>query len=481
MHLIFILSTGLYGQVTFQKDFRTSMYIEGYSLIETDDSCFIAAGAAKGMFLLKVNRFGDTLWSRDIGTGGLATSINKTGDGNFIVCGSIGCCGSQDVLMLKINGNGDTIWTKQYGSPKDEMAMCVIPTTDGGYALSGWGYNMNSRMSCFIIKTDPLGAIQWSKTYGHSTGTTWGYSISQTSDSGFVLCGQSDETCYAIRVDANGDPVWDKTYHAYAYGTARCIKETYDGGFIMCGETYDPRDDEKGILIETDSLGDVLWTRIYAYGPTPFSSVAELPAGYLIGGPYAIKTDLHGDIIWARSLSTRFNSGFPTSDGGLAFVTGQMRIVKTDSNGLAACNEDNLAIKKVASSLHEINNHSTVVNVMPYATKPYKNAVIRSGVNVYPVCSGAMGVDGDHALYNISVYPNPNSGDFTLAFQGSHADTRTVSITVRNTFGQSVFHREVTMYQPHSERLVLQYLPAGIYFIGINAEQFNESRKIIIE
>jgi hypothetical protein len=471
-HLLVILSVGMHGQATFQVDFRNGTYIEGYSLIESDDNGFIAAGAAKGIFLLKVNSLGDTLWSRDIGTGSFATSIIKSNDGNYVVCGSIGCCGSEDIILLKIDGNGDTLWTKQYGSSRDEQAHSLIQTTDGGYAVSGWGYNTKGSINAFIIKTDSSGETQWCKLYGDSVGADWGFNISQTGDGGYILCGQSEESCYALRLDVNGNKVWAKTYHAYAYGTASCVKETSDGGFIICGGTADPRDEKKGYLIKTNSQGDTLWTRLYAYGDRDlgFTSVAELPGGYLVGGPYAIRTDLNGDIIWARSLGTRFNYGFPTADSGFAFVTGQMRLVKTDSKGLAGCNEDNLNLKRVVLSYEKANNHNVIVNAIPYFTKPYKNAVIRSGVSVYPVCEGVTKIaEPPTKMQNISIYPNPNLGEFRIEQEGCY------TVTIHDMMGCLLSNCE------GNGETTIRIDAKGLFLITVKNGSLLNSQKVIVE
>src|ERR1035437_4013397 len=58
---------------------------------------------------------------------------------------------------------------KAYGSSQTDEGRTVHQTSDGGYAISGvtngvlfsaGGYDM------FLLKTNSLGAVQWSRTYG---------------------------------------------------------------------------------------------------------------------------------------------------------------------------------------------------------------------------------------------------------------------------------------------------------------------------
>ena len=122
---------------------------------------------------------------------------------------------------------------------------------------------------------------------------------------------------FLVKVDQDGQLLWEKSYGDTLIDQGYDIVETDDGGFALLGH-YMPRYavDSDFKLIRTDSLGNVLWEKSYGGPYSDYSfSIAKYPdGGFILGGSYSqsqvlndrygwvIRTDLNGDTIWTVKL-----------------------------------------------------------------------------------------------------------------------------------------------------------------------------------
>ena len=234
--------------------------------------------------------------------------------------------------MVKTDSVGNMLWSKTYGGVSGDS---VVQTSDGGFAIAGMtlpvGANGNE---VYLVKTDSVGNMLWSKTYG-GTGTDEGYSVVQTSDGGFAIAGMTlpvganGNDVYLVKTDSVGNMLWSKTYGG---GQGRSVVQTSDGGFAIAGFT----DAYKGgvCLVKTDSVGNMLWNKTYG-GISGDSVVQTSDGGYRnswylffwassrLYGEYLVKTDSTGNMLWnktyERPSSTFGGSLVQTEDGGFAY------------------------------------------------------------------------------------------------------------------------------------------------------------------
>ncbi len=83
------------------------------------------------------------------------------------------------------------VWDKTFGGSRDYEANSIIETGDGGYLVAGdtWSYG-NGKSDAWIIKIDKNGNKIWDKTFG---GSDWdeAYSIIETKDGGYLVAGKT--------------------------------------------------------------------------------------------------------------------------------------------------------------------------------------------------------------------------------------------------------------------------------------------------
>ncbi len=197
------------------------------------------------------------------------------------------------------------------------------------------------------------------RIYGSPMGDA-GYSVQQTSDSGYIVAGYSRADVYLVRTNSLGDTLWTRTYGGGAADVAASVQRTYDGGYIVGGHTSSfGAGSSDAYLLRVTALGDTLWTRTYGGSSADFglSVVQTSDSGYALGGytlsygagfadMYLVRTNAAGDTLWTRTYGGAYNdycrSVGRTSDGGfilagetisLSSPSNQIYLVRTDSLG----------------------------------------------------------------------------------------------------------------------------------------------------
>ncbi len=257
-------------------------------------------------------------WEKTFGINGDSNgkSVQQTIDGGYIVCGYLNTFSgnSSDIYLIKTDENGIEEWSHSYGGTDSERGYSVQQTSDGGYIVCGGTIDLS------LIKTDVNGIEQWSQTFG-GVGIDRGYSVQQTNDGGYIVCGTTNSfsngsaNIYLIKTDGNGVEQWSQIFGGMSNDYGRSVKQTNDGGFIIIGVTESFANlIHNAYLIKTDSNGVEEWSQIYGDTASFGSSVQQTAdGGYIISGDYydidnsqtdlyLIKTDAFGQEQWSQTI-----------------------------------------------------------------------------------------------------------------------------------------------------------------------------------
>ncbi|HIO73354.1 MAG TPA: T9SS type A sorting domain-containing protein [Flavobacteriales bacterium] len=379
----------------------------GYFSEVTPDSGQIIFGYSDGFgfgsddfYLVKTDANGDTMWSKAYGNIGsdIGYHMQQSADGGYIMIGETGSfgAGGVDFYAVKANSMGDTLWTKAYGSTGDEFGYYVEETSDSGYIFCGYSTTMGAgNDDAYVVRTNSMGDTLWTKTYG-SVGYDYAYSIKQTMDSGFVITGTTDgfgvgnQDVYVIRTDAMGDTLWTKVYGGSGFEGGWTIDETSDSGYVICGWAnsfsaggYDV------YLIRTDAAGDTLWTKSYGGASDDIGlTVTETPdSGYLVtgytysfgainGDAYAMALTSSGSIIWskayggalgdaAHTMSATPDNGYAIGGYSYSFSSGDSRVylIQTDSMGNSGSCYETSTATIVTNAVDNVSGTTTMLGV----------------------------------------------------------------------------------------------------------------------
>ncbi len=246
------------------------------------------------------------------------------------VVGGDNICGCMDESAVNYNsqatfdnetcqyysGQMNVLWSKSYEEIGGEM-WSLRPVSDGGFIMSlGNATNcVNSQCDYLgqLIRLDANGDIIWEQKYEGSSAL---YSAIETSDGGFIAAGyfecNTSMDCYPdmyiLKTDSDGVVQWSKTESSANNNNdwARDVIQTSDGNYVIAGTWNDDGWNSKASLRKYDTSGELIWENIYT------NSVAN--EAYEL-----IETD-DGDIVFAGYSGTQH--------GAYKFF-----VVKTDTDG----------------------------------------------------------------------------------------------------------------------------------------------------
>jgi hypothetical protein len=223
-----------------------------------------------------------------------------------------------------VNAESPAQWDKVLMNGSGES---VIQTSDGGYAIAG-----KSDAKSVLIKTNSIGDVEWSRTYGEVDQPYRALSVIQTTDGGYALGCISRSGFNFFKTDSAGNMEWSR---GFFYGSNdviefRSVIQTKDGGYFLTGGCPPGN---SGFVVKTDEDGNMQWNRTF-FEPTRTFLIcaAETDDGYLLGGRYLIKVDSVGNVQWYKSMTVR--SILKTSDGNYVLVGSDLaQLVKIDARG----------------------------------------------------------------------------------------------------------------------------------------------------
>lgn len=336
-------------------------------------------GPANGeVVFIGLDSLGQMQWGNRIGGLGLVRILHGEvmADGNYVVTGTIyeadqeipDSFGDDDLWIVKVSPTGSIIWERSYGSvDQSDMGLHVAARPDGGCFVSG--HRGMDDWDVWVINLDSDGTELWARTYGGST-IDIGQSIVATADGGALLAGWTGSSDgdvstplhgvydgWLVKLDANGDIEWDRTYGGSGVNQFVDILALPGGDYLILGTSTSANGDvpeNNGNwdvwVMRVDASGTILWSHSYGGSdPDGPSTVILYQGNYLIAGtasssdgdvsasydvltngvPYGedgwlLLVSPNGDLLWEKSVGGSNGDGLyalaPADDGFI--VTG---------------------------------------------------------------------------------------------------------------------------------------------------------------
>jgi hypothetical protein len=201
----------------------------------------------------------------------LTAGISYSGIGADKTQDRKGVNGFTDFWVVKMDSVGNKLWDKTYGGRYTDMFRTGIETSDGGFLLGGYSESDisgdksqagNGGKDFWIIKIDADGNKLWDATFGGTRDEDL-YSIVETATGDFLIGGSSDSRntgdktedtrdpnglrtdFWIVKVSSTGSKIWDKTYGSDSHDQLRAIVPAHNGGFLLVGTTYSNAGGEK--------------------------------------------------------------------------------------------------------------------------------------------------------------------------------------------------------------------------------------------
>lgn len=248
------------GNIIWQKSFGIG-HEYPRSIIETSDGDIVVAGTSTygqaidhWPWILKLKGNGDVISQKGypVGGGGAFHSIKETSDGGLVAAGyalNPDPVNWTDLCVVKLDANGNVTWKNVYDTnPANEEANAIMETSDGGFIVTGSVYHDDQEETsmALILKLDSSGNTLWLKQNNEGTGLA--SDVIEASNGGFIITGgifepgQSRHNTWLVKMDNNGDPLWQKKYGKDFFSNGKSIGKTSDGGLIVASEIITPPD-----------------------------------------------------------------------------------------------------------------------------------------------------------------------------------------------------------------------------------------------
>jgi hypothetical protein len=300
---IFLTRTDIDGVELWSKTFGTAN-VHGYKMSQAADGSLLVVGdrkasvqSASNLYLLKVNQRGELLWEKDLTAEGNQTALDviEVEDGGYLMVGFTDdtASGEDDILLTRLDDNGDITWTKTFGQANsDDRGKAVVEVADG-FVLTGFTENPEGSDNDIItIKVDKQGELLWERTISGPEAEE-AMSITATSDDGVAIAGfQGNSNDILItKYHINGDSLWTSLRDNIGLGDqASQIREMEDGSFLVTGFTEMSVFNIDAFVARVDAEGRYEW--FSTLGPDATSDQAVSVEPTLDGGLVVAATTL---------------------------------------------------------------------------------------------------------------------------------------------------------------------------------------------
>ena len=337
-----------------RRSFDGGVIITGYTMSKDGDFTGMST-VSSDIIVTNLDKDGRILWNKTIGGSGFERghSVSLTSDGGLLVTGFTTSSdgdfegmnrGGMDIFVIKVDRSGDTQWKRTFGGNDDDGGTSITSTLDGGVLVTGSTLSNNydfedvnmGQQDIVVLNLDSKGDMVWKRTFG-GIESDWGESITTTQEGHIVVVGTTSsnngdfrgmnhggEDVIVMNLDRNGNVVWKKTLGGTGDDYGKSVTSTIDGDLLITGYTLSSDGDFKGtsrgmsdmFIIKLDKDGEVLWKKTYG-GSRP-------------DGSHSISTSMNDGIVITGSTSS--NDGvFKGMNDDL--ISNRIFVMKLDSNG----------------------------------------------------------------------------------------------------------------------------------------------------
>jgi hypothetical protein len=333
-------------------------------------------------------------------------------------------------------------WSSNFGGSSHDYINSIIQTSDGGLISIGYTYSLDhdaighyGASDVFVVKTDNIGVLQWSKSYGGSLADT-GLDILQTSDGGYILLAQTSSNdgnvigthiggldIWLVKINSTGSIVWQKCFGGSGSDAGLSIINTSDGGFLTVGSSNSNDGDivnfhasDDFLIMKFDSLGNLSWSR--CYGGSSMDNARDvlqsidnnyLVCGYINSIDGDISSNNGGGDIWVLKIDISGNILDSRNFGGIGYERGDRIVEFADGSFAIAGSTGSASI----TGFHGFNDAW----------------IFKANFNSGILWSNCIGGTGNDAFYGMTKLPdgtcilvgtsNSNNGDITSNHSGS--------------------------------------------------------------
>jgi hypothetical protein len=168
-------------------------------------------------------------------------AVHQTSDGSLVIVGAyadtVGL--TPEALLWKVTLDPPSEIFRLIGDQSHEDDAYDFVETPTGYLLAGSTYD-GQMNGLFLTKTDTDGNPEWIHRFTSQFVDQWAEAIIPANGGGYVIAGTTGTYLYGtdmllVKVNDDGDIVWQKNYGSDVDERAYDVVQTSDGGFVLVG------------------------------------------------------------------------------------------------------------------------------------------------------------------------------------------------------------------------------------------------------
>ena len=317
------------------KTFGGSEDDRGAAIIATNDGGFALFGYSKSsdgnvtenngdqdFWIVKISANATVSWQKSFGFSGTDTgyAITETNDNGYLLTGvlDVSASGGQgnksvqkhaggDVWAIKLDASGNKQWQNYYGGTFTDTPFGITKTNDNGFLICASSdsndfniSNNKGQYDFWIFKIDATGTLVWEKNFGGSE-IEEPRGICKTNDGNFMIVGDTRSIdkdvsnnngaadLWAIKINTDGNLLWEKTFGGSSFDAGRAIFPTQNGGFLIAGNSrsengnFSNLGQNDGWILKIDTVGNQVWQQFYGGSENDFlNDIIEMPDNSII-------------------------------------------------------------------------------------------------------------------------------------------------------------------------------------------------------
>jgi hypothetical protein len=296
---------------------------DGYLVVGSFESN--KTGVTVGWALM-LDQDGNVIWNQTFLEGSgteLRVALNLT-DGFLLVGNEFLPSGDENGYVAKINSQGALMWQTSLVGGGDVNKLFSAIAAPYGFVLFGLTYsNANDESQAWVVKLDANGNVVWNKTYGNATYTAATAGV-LAPDGNYMVAGYTNSRgdnydFLLMQIDPSGNMIWNKTYGQTGSQEASAMTKAPDG-YVMVGDTQSPNGNIHAWVVKVDWNGTMLWAKTVGgkNADSPYFITPSEDGGYLIGGFtfsfgavnrdfWLFKIDDSGQVTWSCIIPKNYS------------------------------------------------------------------------------------------------------------------------------------------------------------------------------
>ncbi len=200
--------------------------------------------------------------------------ILPTADGNFLLLGSTESLGSglRDIHLIKIDSDGNQIWEKTYGGALDDKPAGIIETSSSEFCIVGTEESFGSGgRDLYLVWVDQSGTLIQEASFGGS-GSDGGTELIETETGDLMVFGYTDNygavnrDFYLMKLNSNGDSLWAGLYGGSGYEESHDLLRSANGDLLLVGHSASTDPLHNMYCVKVDANGNQIWEKNFG-GP----------------------------------------------------------------------------------------------------------------------------------------------------------------------------------------------------------------------